>query len=201
MIKTVIFDIGNVLTAFAWEEFLHSFGLPQDTVTQIAKASVEDKVWREFDLGVLSDEEILQCFIRNAPQLREEIQLVYRNIHGMIKRADYAIPWIRDLKARGYQVLVLSNFSKKALDECSDAMDFLKETDGGILSFREHLIKPMPEIYELLLNRYQLCAEQCVFIDDLPKNIEGASELGIQTILFTGYEETKQKLEAKLAVE
>ncbi len=198
MIKTIIFDIGNVLTVFAWEEFLNSFGFSEDITEKIARASINSEVWKEYDLGIQSDEEIVENFIKNAPDIEKEIRTVYQNMHGMIKRSDYAIPWIRELKARGYQVLVLSNFSSKALRECSDAMDFLPETDGGILSFRDHVVKPMPEIYDLLLKRYSLNPEECVFLDDLPRNIEGARKFGIQTILFTDYNTARRELESKI---
>ncbi len=198
MIKTIIFDIGNVLTVFAWEEFLNSFGFSEDITEKIARASINSEVWKEYDLGIQSDKEIVENFIKNAPDIEKEIRTVYQNMHGMIKRSDYAIPWIRELKARGYQVLVLSNFSSKALRECSDAMDFLPETDGGILSFRDHVVKPMPEIYDLLLKRYSLNPEECVFLDDLPRNIEGARKFGIQTILFTDYNTARRELESKI---
>lgn len=198
MIKTIVFDIGNVLTEFAWEEFLHSFGFSEDIVEKIAGASVQDEVWKEFDLGNISDEEIIDNFIHNAPEIEEQIRTVYKSIHGMIKRVDYAIPWIEELKGRGYQVLVLSNFSKKALTECSEAMDFLDKTDGGILSFRDHVVKPMPEIYELLIERYHLNPEECVFLDDMQRNIDAAKPFGFQTILFTSQKEARALLEAKI---
>ena len=74
-------------------------------------------------------------------------------------------------------------------------MAFLAETDGGILSYREQLIKPDPAIYKLLLQRYGLQASECVFLDDLPHNIQAAEALGMHTILFTSKEEAEQKLQ------
>ena len=56
--------------------------------------------------------------------------------------------------------------------------------DGGILSYRDKVIKPDAAIYELLLNRYGLKAEECVFLDDTEKNLVTAGEMGIHTILF-----------------
>lgn len=195
MIKTIIFDIGNVLTEFAWEPFLQSFGLTQNQLNKVAEASVNHNAWNEYDLGNLTNEEIIAKFIQNAPDMEKEIRLVYENLHGMIQRVDYAIPWIKELKQRGYQVLVLSNFSSKALEDCKEAMDFLEEVDGGILSFREHVVKPMPQIYELLISRYHLNPQECVFLDDLERNLKGARAFGINTILFEDYQSAKQKLE------
>ena len=63
-------------------------------------------------------------------------------------------------------------------------MGFLELMDGGILSYKDKVTKPAPEIYELLLSRYGLNAEECVFLDDTEKNIIGARAVGIQGILF-----------------
>ena len=77
----------------------------------------------------------------------------YRQIlsFGIVTRADYAIPWIQKLKSAGYQVLVLSNFSDKVKRDNEDAMDFLEYVDGGILSYRDGVIKPDPAIYRRCL--------------------------------------------------
>ena len=198
MIKNVIFDIGNVLTHFEWENFLKSFHYSDEITKRIAKASVKDYVWNQYDLGLMEENEILENFINNDKQLEKEIRNTYRSLHGIVTRADYAIPWIKELKEKGYQVYYLSNFSRKALNDCSDALDFLPETDGGILSFMEHLIKPMPEIYQLLISRYQLKPDECVFLDDLCDNVNAADKLGINTILFKSFIQAKEDLQALL---
>ncbi len=60
-----------------------------------------------------SEEEILNRFIANDPELEEDLYKTLANVRGIMKRYDYAIPWIEELKAKGYQFLVLSNFSRK----------------------------------------------------------------------------------------
>ena len=74
-------------------------------------------------------------------------------------------------------------------------MDFLFHVDGGILSYREKLIKPMPEIYERLIRQYDLVPEECVFLDDLQQNLDGAAAFGIHTILFQNREQAGSELE------
>lgn len=199
VIDTVIFDIGNVLAGFEWEKFFESKGYTGEKLERLAGASVMSESWNEYDRGFLSDEETLQCFINNAPEMEKELRDVFANVKGMIERRDYAIPWIEGLKKKGYKVLYLSNFSHKALVECADAMDFLPHMDGGILSYREKVIKPMPEIYELLIQRYDLTPQNCVFIDDTEKNLTGASVFGLHTILFKSKAQAWEELE-KLGV-
>ena len=199
MIKTVIFDIGNVLTEFSWQHHFASFGYPDEIVERLGKATVLSPQWNEYDLGNLSEEEILQLFIKNDPALEKELTESLADAGGILKRCDYAIPWIEELKAKGYQTLFLSNFSEKALKDCVHAMDFVPHLDGGIFSCKVHLTKPDPAIYKLILTQYNLTAEECVFIDDTLPNIKAAEALGIHGILFTGLAQAKAAL-AELGV-
>ncbi len=198
MIKNIVFDIGNVLAGFAWQEFYLSFGFSEDIYEKLTKATIKSAFWNELDRGVLNDAELLEGFIRNDPSIEKEIREVFQSVEKMITRYDYAIPWVKELKDRGYGIYVISNFSHKAYIECADALDFLKETDGAILSFQEKLIKPMPEIYQLLTKRYGLKAQECVFIDDTAKNVDAAVKEGMKGIVFHTLEQVKTELEEML---
>ena len=68
--------------------------------------------------------------------------------------------------------------------------------DGGILSYQDKVIKPMPEIYQLLIDRYDLKPEECVFMDDTPCNLEGAEKFGIHTIHFRTQAQAIEELRA-----
>ena len=201
MIRNIIFDIGNVLTDFRWKEFLEDKGFDEAMVKRIAKASVQSPVWNEIDRGVWSMEELMQTFIRQDPEIEEELRRAYGNITGMVTKRAYAIPWIQELREKGYRVYYLSNFSEKAYEDCADALDFLPYTDGGILSYREKLVKPDPEIYRRLLSRYSLEAQESVFLDDTAMNVEAAERLGIHGICFRTKEQAEEELRGLVAAE
>ncbi len=196
MIRNIVFDIGNVLTDFRWEGFLQDKGFDKTMIKRIAKASLLSPLWNEIDRGVWDEEQLIKEFVKMDPEIEKELYLAFENITGMVTKREYAIPWIRELKAKGYGVYYLSNFSDKAYTECSDALDFLPYMDGGILSYRERVIKPDEKIYKLLLAHYNLEAAECVFIDDLPTNVEAAVQLGFAGIIF----HTKEQVDASLAV-
>lgn len=195
-IKNIIFDIGNVLVSFAWKEFYESFGYSEDVLKRLINATVKDPAWNEFDRGVYSEEEVLQIFIKNDPEIEPQIRESLNNIEGMIGKYDYAIPWVQELKEKGYKVYYLSNFSSKAYRECIDTLGFLPYMDDGIMSYREKMIKPQPEIYQLLLSRFNLNAEECVFLDDTAVNIEAAEKQGIHGIVFKTREQAIEELKA-----
>lgn len=184
MITTIIFDIGNVLVDFTWREHYKSFGYDDEMVERIARATVLNPTWNEIDRGVMEEEDIIQEFVKTDPEIEQDIRKVLRDVSTIVARNDYAIPWIQELKSKGYRTLYLSNFSLKAETECAASLDFIPYMDGGILSYREKVIKPMPEIYQLLIDRYELVPEECVFMDDTPANLAGAEKFGIHTIHF-----------------
>lgn len=189
MIRTVIFDIGNVLAGFDWHTYLAELGFEEDVIARLAQATVKNEDWKEYDRGCYDDEGMLRLFIENDPEMEGEIRRALDDFHGLLTRYAYAIPWIKELKEKGLQVLVLSNFSDKALRECWNALDFLPYVDGGILSFQDKLIKPMPEIYHLLLDRYHLKAEECVFMDDVQVNVDAAKAAGLHAFRFESREQ------------
>ena len=90
-------------------------------------------------------------------------------------------------------------FSEKALRECPSVLDFVPHTDGGIFSCKVKLTKPDPAIYKLLLERYGLRAEECVFLDDTLRNVNAAEALGIHGIHFQNLSQAKSELEVLLS--
>lgn len=66
--------------------------------------------------------------------------------------------------------------------------------EGIVVSGEEKMVKPNPEIYQLLLNRYDLQASESIFIDDRQVNVDGANRVGIHGILFTGSLDLRQQL-------
>lgn len=196
MIRNIIFDIGNVLADFRWKEFLQDKGFEGEMLDRIARATVLSDVWPQLDRGVWSEEEVLNGFVAKDPGIAEQIHLAFDDMTGMVTLREYAIPWIQQLKDQGYGVYYLSNFSDKVQRECADSLAFLPMMDGGILSWRDKLIKPDPAIYQLLLSRYGLKPEECVFLDDTPVNVEAGRKEGIAGVVFRTREEAVGAMEA-----
>lgn len=199
MIKNIVFDIGNVLAGFAWQDFYGSFGFSREILDKLANATVKNPMWNEMDRGAMSDDELLAGFIRNDPTIEKEIRQVFENVKGMVVRYDYAAGWIRELKERGCGIYVISNFAHRAHVDCGDALDFLSEVDGAILSYQVRLIKPDPEIYRLLCRKFGLDARECVFIDDTEKNVTAARAEGMAGIVFRDLAQARAELEEMLS--
>ena len=183
----IIFDIGGVLADFRFKEFLSGKGFDSVLIKRIYKASVMNPYWAKFERGEVTEEETLQAFAAADPEIAEQLNIAFTNLHGMLTARDFAIPLITGLKEAGHRVYYLSNYSKKAYDECGESLSFMPYMDGGIVSFKVGMTKPDPDMFRLFLDQYVLSPESCVFIDDTAENVKTAQELGFSGIVFTSY--------------
>lgn len=198
MIKNIVFDIGNVCVDFCYKEFFAGFGFSKDVTERICRATAESKAWDLGDVGDVPEEQLLEMFIAQDPEIESQLRKVYENFSGIVRERAETIPWLCELRSKGYQTYYLSNYPSKIARECADQMKFLDYMDGGILSYKIGMVKPNADIYRKLLSDYGLKAEECLFIDDRADNCEAAVREGFSAIQFTTYEEVRAKMEEVL---
>ncbi len=187
-IDTVIFDIGNVLAGFDWKSFVEGFGYSKEINGEIARAVFMSKQWPQVDIGLKSDRELIEDFVKNAPQLRSEIEEIFTKWQYSVNEYPFSEEWVKELKAKGLKVYVLSNYGRTMFAYAKEHFGFLKHVDGGVISQTINKIKPYPEIYKALIDKYSIVPERAVFLDDIPQNLEEAKALGINTIHVTSHE-------------
>lgn len=200
MINTVIFDIGMVLVYFRWKElWKEDFGFSDEEYEIVADATIRNPWWDEFDKGQMRNEELIEKFVEAAPQYKKEFETIFEHATEFIEPYEYAYSWIREMKALGKRVYILSNWSEPCfLANIDEKLGFVKEADGAVISYQEGVIKPSQEIYQLICERYEIDPKKAVFIDDNADNIAGADAFGLNTIHFKTYEQAKAELEKML---
>ncbi len=195
MIKNVILDIGGVLADFRWSGLMKDLGFPQRTIDDLNKGVMSSPLWNELDREVIAPNQVIEEFKKGNPQYTKEIDLFFDNIKDIIVQFDYTEAFIKELKDKGYQVYLLSNYPSFAFElHVKHKFNFLPYVDGKIVSGYVKMIKPEPEIYQLLIQTYNLKAEECVFLDDKQENIEAAIEMGMKGIVFQSYEQAREEL-------
>lgn len=199
MIKNIVFDIGNVLADYNIKGFLAGKGFEPDMIKRIVKASVMSPYWEKFERGDLSEDEVMKAFTSLDPEIEEALYKAYDNVNGMLTMRPFAIDLVKKLKAEGFNVYYLSNYSSKAYYECSDSVAFMEYMDGGCVSFKERMTKPDPNFYKHFLKKYNLVSEECIFVDDTPVNVEVAEQLGFKGIIFESYESTLKRIHELVA--
>ena len=184
-IDTVILDIGNVLIDFAWEDYLASFGYEQDIYERTADAMFRSEDWDMGDSGLITTGQWLEMFIENEPELESQIREVFASFGRSIIPYSHTPEWMRYLRQQGCRLYYLSNYSEEMYRQSKEQLSFLHMLDGGIFSWKERVMKPDPEIYRRLLDRFHIAPETSVFFDDRQENVEAAQKLGINGVLFT----------------
>ena len=185
-IKTIIFDLGGVLIDWSPEYvYLKEFrgdraqmdwflnhvcawdwNVNQDAGYPIAKAT----------------EERIAMF----PEYESFIRMYYgrwEEMLGFTHNGTLAI--LKELVDNPeYRVLALTNWSGETWPKAIAKFPWLQWFEGILVSGDEGMRKPFANIYELMLSRYSIQAEEAIFIDDSLKNIEGCEKLGIKGIHF-----------------
>lgn len=182
--NTVIFDVGNVLVGYDWQNYLRTFHYSEEIYERVANAVFRNKDWEEGDIGRISAQEWRKLFVENAPDLEAQICEVLDGFEGTIVPLSYTEKWLAYFRSLGYQLYYLSNYSEELYEKTKDKLQFLEAFDGGIFSYQVKCIKPDEKIYRLLLERYSIRPGDAVFYDDRPENVETAVRLGINGVVF-----------------
>ena len=191
MIRNMVFDIGNVLMGFRWKEYMRSlFGENEALIQTINQGIWHNGCWAAMDKGEMDGAATLRSAVAFAPQYEKEIKLTLDRVAHAFHKFGYAVPWVQELKGMGLNVYYLSNYSAFSIAANPDVLNFIPCMDGGVFSFEVKAVKPDPEIYRCLCDKYGLNPEECLFTDDVPANVKGAQACGFQGIVFEGYEKT-----------
>ena len=190
----LIFDFGGVL--IDWNpHYLYDSYFGDRARTDWFLANICTMKWNEqVDAGKPMAEATAELAAK-FPEWKKEIEMYFGRWIEMIGEA---IPGmyelLLELKARGHRLFGLSNWSAETFVQIKEDFPALKLLEGMVVSGYVKCLKPSPEIYQLLLDRYSLKASDCVFIDDNAANVAGAEAVGIRGIRFTGASDLRRQL-------
>jgi putative hydrolase of the HAD superfamily len=175
MIKNIIFDVGGVLLEWNPPKFLKQLGLP----SQLAEV-FESLLWAMHDGGLLSRQELIAKLPAHVD--RDVFTYCAGKIAGQLQPIPEMIDLFHELRRQGYKIYILSNMPEEMHLELAQLHDFFAHPDGQLFSYQVKAIKPQPQIYEALLQRYKLHPEESIFIDDRLDNVVAAQRLKIEAI-------------------
>lgn len=192
--KNIIFDFGNVLVQ--WHpELVYGDYFGDEAKAWWFLRHVADMDWRQrIDAG----ESVDGCIREKQaqyPEYAEAVELYRSRWREMLTDE---VPGMRqllsELPAAGYQLFGLTNWSMETFPEARERFGILQMIDRYVVSGAEGLVKPDPRLFQVLLDRYQLKAEECLFIDDNPDNVAAAKGMGMQGIVFNGAEDLRKMI-------
>jgi haloacid dehalogenase superfamily, subfamily IA, variant 3 with third motif having DD or ED len=187
MIKNVIFDFGNVLVD--WDPaylFLPYFNGDKEKCRYFTDNVCNREWFTRMDRG----EDMDQCVAELQAEYPQYADAVAMFRDRWFEMCNGEIPGmleiIQDLKAKGVGVYGLTNWPAETFVEARRRFKTLASIDNYVVSSSVKLAKPEPEIFQLLLSKYNLKADECVFIDDRKDNVNAAIALGMKGIVYPG---------------
>jgi len=180
MYPNIVFDMGGVLLDFSEARLMqHYFGhLSEDAHKQVYDAIFGSGLWRRMDRGDFNEAGTVRAVCALLPEeLHAPVEAMIPNYFEAMPPlpANEIIPL---LKARGQRVFLLTN-APRAFHREKYRLPYLHLFDGIFASCDVGMLKPDQEIYRAFLRAFDLRARECLFIDDVRANIEGAAEVGM----------------------
>ncbi len=199
MEKTVIFDLGGVLIdwnpRYLYRKLLDSEQDVEDFLTNICTHD-----WNEQQDAGRSFADGIALLSEQHPEKRALISAYFERWTEMLGGAlEETVEVLAELKKREVPLFALTNFSAETFPHARERFEFLQWFDGILVSGEEGLKKPDHRIFRLLADRYDLALESAAFIDDTPKNVKAAQDLGLHGIHFTTAHNLKRDLNSFLS--
>ncbi len=190
VIKNYIFDFGNVLAEFYPDRLTAPFVTDEEIKKQISDVVFDRAYWDRLDSDSITEDEVKKAISGRLPENLGEIACrVFDNWIKNITPVKKMQQLIYDIQKTDKKLYLLSNISIRFANSYTE-VEWIKELldcfDGLVFSGIVGKVKPGREIFEHLLENFDLKADECLFIDDNAENIEGAKAVGIQGYLFDG---------------
>ncbi len=193
MIKNIIFDLGNVLLAYTPDKYITTLTEDAEAAEAVLREVFCSSEWLELDAGSITEESAVESISLRIPQYAGLVRRAMGSWHSDLTPIEGMAELVEKLKGENYNIYLLSNTSMKFFSYM-DKVEMFKHFDGFIISAKEKLVKPDRKIFECICSRFGLAAGECLFIDDLQANIDGAQSAGLSAHLFQGAEELTQFL-------
>lgn len=198
MIRAIIFDLGNVLINFSPPEYLKKKNYPESIRNIIMNDIFHSEEWRRLDDGTITVGEAIDSISLRSSLKREEIALIFNLRIEIMFPMDYNVRLLPALRKQGFSLYYLSNFHLDTFEMVKNDYFFFRHFDGGVISSEVKMSKPDIKIYKLLLDKYGLKAGECLFIDDVDENVQGALKAGMKGLVTYGSENISAHLEDQL---
>ena len=199
MIKNIIFDYGGVL--LDWNpHYLYDPYFGDKEKAEWFLQNICTYEWNaQHDNGKPIAEGTAEL-IALHPEWEKEIRMYYDDFMKMMGGQISGMEeLVKDMKVKGYRVFGLSNWSVETFSQVRHVYPVLDLMEDMVISGIERVMKPDHRIFELALNRFGVKAEETVFIDDNPNNVQAACEVGIHGVLFQSKDLLLSKLFAIFA--
>ncbi|HTD73303.1 MAG TPA: HAD family phosphatase [Steroidobacteraceae bacterium] len=194
-VRNVIFDLGGVVLDWNPAAIVALFESVPERQAALRHALFGHADWRMFDRGALTESELIQRLQLRLGSTQAEVEAILGAIRNSLVEKPETVELLRALQGRGTPLYCLSNMPAAIYTHLRQRHNFWDAFSGIVISGEIQMMKPEPEVFMHLLETFDLRAEESVFIDDLPANVESARQVGLHAICFKDAAQCRRELD------
>lgn len=194
--RNLVFDIGGIFLDDSDRFLAKKYGMHKEEILKYAHMCF-GKSFQGCLLGTKTLEEHIDEVIKENPDEDKDIiryTLEKENYDITIPLYEENIEQLYPLKEKGYKIYFLSNIAIDSFEYINEKNSFLRDFEGGVYSYQVNTIKPKKEIYESLIEKYNLDVNETMFFDDKLKNVHAAEKVGIKGIQFKTFNDVLENI-------
>ncbi|ABC64470.1 HAD family hydrolase [Erythrobacter litoralis] len=185
-IRNVVFDIGNVVVPWDPKGIARrALGDERVDAPGFAHPFAGSDVWLAVNRGEHSLAEAKPLFVEQHDLASEEIDALYQELMESMVLLDGTVPLMRELKAAGLRLFAITDNVHEIVAYLKDRHDFWTMFEHAAVSAELGVLKPDARMYRHIIEEGALEPGECLFFDDVPRNVEGAEAVGMLGRVFT----------------
>jgi putative hydrolase of the HAD superfamily len=195
-VHAVLFDFGKVLSLppdpEVWQQMIRLSGLSEQ--------QLEDGYWKfrdDYDAGLLTGDMYWRNIVGDSTSPGQLKQLKAADVALWTQMNRPMLDWVGALHRNGFRTGILSNMPDAMAEGICAQFDWIANFDHAVWSYALKLRKPQPEIYQAAVEGLKTPAENILFLDDKPENIQAAEAAGIQGILYSDHDSFEREMRAR----
>jgi len=198
-VRNVIMDLGGVMLDWNPDHLLTPIE-PDPELRRQLRTRIFSHDWQQFDRGMLTELQLQERLQLTTGFSRNEVLDLFEAVRGHLSEKPETVKLVRALRQRGFDIYCLSNMPVPMCEHLRRQHTFWDVFEGVVVSGEIQMMKPEPQIYLHLLERFGLIARESVFVDDLQANVDAAKAVGLHAIRFQNATQCQQELDELLAV-
>ena len=186
------------MISFRPSEYFDKKNYPGAIKSTILTDIFGSKEWLMLDNGDITTLQAIDAIAKRSSLNKDEVAHIFNLRTDLMFPLDTNVRLLPELKKRGYGLYFLSNFPLDIFEEIQTGYFFFRYFDGGLISAEAKSSKPDPGIYKILMEKYSLKPNECLFIDDIEKNVKTAESIGMKGVFTNGSLEISKEIEKAL---
>lgn len=187
------------MISFRPSDFFDKLNYPANIKSTILSDIFGSKEWLMLDNGDINTSQAIDAIAAKSSLKKEEIVHIFNLRTEIMFPLEQNVRLLPELKKQGFRLFFLSNFPLDLFEEVKTGYYFFKYFDGGVISAEAKVSKPDSRIYDILLKKYSLTPEECLYIDDIEINVKAGEAAGMKGLVTFGSPAISKEIEKALA--